>query len=416
MTDFKKLPYTTSMKELFLIDGEFFKGSYYAFDLISTEPLVSIRMDNIRRILDKCKIYGNNFKTRIRVKDYLYGNLYNSLVSLRDTLDDRYEDGIIVIKAKPDYFNSFPLKWKKTEKLTIDFLIKKKDNIFSFYVQGPKSLLLFHKNEVSEKDYARYNNGDIVECQYKEGKWMPLHVRVDKKKPNFKTVAEDNMKAIMNPFDFEKVKEHSSRSKAVFYNLRRFHNYIKRFTLESLSKNKERLLDLASGKGGDFGKYRDIGIKFVSAYEIDKTSIEISKSRIVDILDDKKNSMNIEVNYMDLNNSKPPVPVKKFDVIVCNFAFHYFFNKIEHFISILDENSKKGTNVILTFFDNKRIIEHDNINSKIIKIGEDEIDVYIKDSVLNKPTREHIVDKDKLISLMNKQGFNVVSEKNFSEY
>lgn len=417
LVDFKKIPYFCSLKESFLIDGEFFLGSYYAFDLVSTEENIVNRIEFIKKIFKTCKIYDDKkFGTRLYIKEYLYGILYTSLTSLRDSLDDKYEDGIIVVKAKTDYFNSFPLKWKKLEKLTIDFLIKKREGIFSFYVQdkGDK-VSLFAKNKVPEKDYFKYKSNDIVECYYKEGKWLPLHVRVDKKKPNFITVAEDNFKAIKNPFDFEKIKEYSFRSKAVFYHLRRFHNFIKRITLEKYAKNKEALLDLASGKGGDFGKYAVIGVKYVEAYEIDSESIKLSKSRIASIYDDKKNSILIEVNQKDLNKSEVDSKYK-FDVIVCQFAFHYFFNNLEHFIEILLKNSKKGTKVILTFFDSSKIIEHDNSNSKIIKVSENEIDVYIKDSVLNKPTREHIVDKQKVIEDMKVKGFKLISEKNFSEF
>lgn len=414
MIDFKKIPYTSSVKEDVLIDGEYFKGNFYAFDLISTQGGISNRIESIRTIFQRCRVYDEKkFFTKLQIKDYVYGNLYNSLSSLRSNLNDKYEDGLIVIKANTDYFNSFPLKWKKTERLTIDFLIKKAEGMFFFYVQDKNSLHLFAKNEVQE--YSKYKDGDIVECWYNEGKWLPLHPRPDKKKPNYITVANDNMKAILSPFDFEKVKYYSSRSKAVFYNLRRFHNFIKRVTLEKYGKNKKNLLDLASGKGGDFGKYRDIGIKYVEAYEIDEESIIISKTRLLGITEDKKNSIKIEVNKKDLNESSVKSEVT-FDIVVCNFAFHYFYNKLDHFVQNVKSNTKKGSLVVLTFFDNEKIIEHDNSNSKIIKIGEDQIDVYIKDSVLNKPTREHIVNKKILIEKLKEKGLVVISEKNFSEF
>lgn len=413
--DFKKLPYKCSMKEPFLIDGEFFLGKYYAFDLISTQENLTARLDYIQKIFEKCTIYDEQkFKTRLVVKEYLYGNLYNSMYSLKDSLNDKYEDGIIVVKAKTDYFNSYPLKWKKIEKLTIDFLIKKKEGMFLFYVQDKDKLTLFSKNKVSEKDYEKYKANDIVECYFKDGNWTPILHRVDKKKPNFITVAEDNKKAIENPFDFEKIKHYSSRSKAIFYNLRRFHNFIKRLTLEKYAKNKDNLLDLASGKGGDFGKYRDIGVKYVETYEIDEKSIEISKSRVASIVGDRKNSIDIQINQKDLNTGVVDTG-KKFDVIVCNFAFHYFYNNLDNIMKTFSTNSKKNTHIILTFFDGDKIIEHDNSNSKIIKKG-DTIDVYIKDSVLNKPTTEHIVDKSKVIQAMNDTGYELVSDKNFSEF
>lgn len=415
MVDFKKIPYTCPIKEPFLIDGEFFSGHYHAFDLVSTEPNITDRLKYIENIFSKCSVYDKNSRTKLYIKEYFYGNLYNSLVSLKESLDDKYEDGIIVVKVKPDYFDSFPLKWKKLEKLTIDFLIKKKEGLFLFYVQDVNKITLFSKNKVSEENYNKYKTNDIVECFYKDGDWVPLHIRADKKKPNFIKVAEDNMKAIQNPFDFEKIKYYSSRTKAVFYHLRRFHNYIKRSTLEKYAKNKTNLLDLASGKGGDFGKYRDAGVKYVEAYEIDQKSIDIAKSRINDISEDKKNSIDIQIYQKDLNKDAPKT-TKKFDVIVCNFAFHYFYENLDHFIKILVDNSKKNTKVILTFFDGDKIQEYDNSNFKIEKKGKNKIEVYVKDSVLHKPTEEFIVDKNIVIQKMKENNLELISDKNFSEF
>jgi hypothetical protein len=104
---------------------------------------------------------------------------------------------------------------------------------------------------------------------------------------------------------------------------------------------------------------------------------------------------------------------KKFDLVMCNFALHYF--NLSLFINTILQNAKKNAYVILTFFDGDKIVEHDNVNSKIIRRG-NVIDVYIKDSVLNKPTTENILNLQEVIKAFNDHGFQLEKKTNFSEY
>lgn len=415
MKDFKKIPYFYNSNKSFLIDGEYFGGSFYAFDLISNQPRIVDRIETIKGIYNLMTPHHENVGTKIFIKDYIYGDLFNSMTALIKVLDDKYEDGIIVIKDQPDYFKSTPLKWKKVEKITIDFTIKKKNGIFTFYAQGITKLQQFAKNQVDEPAYSKYKDGDIVECYWND-KWIPLLIRSDKLKPNFINVANDNWESIKNPFNIEDLTLFTSRNTSALINMRRFHNFIKRNLLcrAKNSTNGHSVLDLASGKGGDFGKYRDMGLSYVEGYDIDQESVEESKIRSVDIAKDAKNSIEFKLTQLDLNAGVLNTS-RTFDIITCNFAFHYFYNNLGTIIQTLQNNSKIGTKLVMTLFDGKKVKEQNNGSFKLEIIDGGKVKVYIKDSVLEEPAVEYIVDLENLISILSTAGFSLDENTSFKD-
>ena len=50
--------------------------------------------------------------------------------------------------------------------------------------------------------------------------------------------------------------------------VKRFHNKVKRGLLQTFAGGKERLLDLACGRGGDLLKWIDCKLKYVRGYDI----------------------------------------------------------------------------------------------------------------------------------------------------
>ena len=72
----------------------------------------------------------------------------------------------------------------------------------------------------------------------------------------------------------------SERAKSYFYNMRRFHNNVKRQLYDKYTKNIDKLLDLACGKGGDLDKWVSNNIKTVIGYDIDEKSIIEAQRRV----------------------------------------------------------------------------------------------------------------------------------------
>lgn len=225
----------------------------------------------------------------------------------------------------------------------------------------------------------------------------------------------------------------SERFKSYFYNMRRFHNNIKRQLYDKYTKNIDKLLDLACGKGGDLDKWVSNNIKKVVGYDIDEKSIIEAQRRVREY----RNPINTQVEVFVKDLSRNVISGNKdCDVVTSMFAFHYFFETEETFNTIMksiDNNLKEGGYFIGALFDGDSI-------RKILKNGEyvlkdnnelkfsinayeklndnafsNKISVYLKDTVLDVPMDEYIVDFDKFVDLMKNRGYDLVESKMFSE-
>lgn len=132
--------------------------------------------------------------------------------------------------------------------------------------------------------------------------------------------------------------------------------------------------------------------------------------------------------------------LKKFDLISSQFSLHYYFESEETFngfISNLVDNCKKGGYFIGTCYDGKRIMKllnndisieyKDDLNNLVYKITKNyeteniddnmfgnKIDVYM-DSIGDEYT-EYLVNFDKFIEIMEKNGFELQKPKMSNQY
>lgn len=131
-------------------------------------------------------------------------------------------------------------------------------------------------------------------------------------------------------------------------------------------------MDLASGKGQDLFRYAECEIKNVLFVEIDKTALMELISRKKDFAKQhNKQTLSITVQNLDLNanyqtnieqitKSNINIPRFGFDLIMCNFAFHYFvssqasFNNVMKFIT---HYLKPSGYFVFTTFDGKKVFE-----------------------------------------------------------
>jgi SAM-dependent methyltransferase len=226
------------------------------------------------------------------------------------------------------------------------------------------------------------------------------------------------------------------RAKSFFYNMRRYHNAVKRDLYNKYTLNINKLLDLACGKGGDLDKWISNNIKNVIGYDIDEKSIMEAKRRINKREDEDVTKVDVYVKDL----SKDIIEGNKdCDVITSMFAFHYFFKSLDTFNVIMksiDNNLKIGGYFIGTIFDGESVIKVLKNGDYILKdaktqdikfmikgYGESKendlfgnrINVYLKDTVLDKPMDEYIVDFDKFVDIMKKRGYELIETKMFNE-
>lgn len=134
----------------------------------------------------------------------------------------------------------------------------------------------------------------------------------------------------------------TERKQSSIINLRTFHNWTKKELLNQTCEiikaetdDNITLLDLSCGKGGDMFKWYKNNIMEVVGFDIDEDSIKEAKTRYQQMVNDlTKNRQRIPkytFYVMDLSdkNNLPAIAkiltTKKFSIVSCQFAIHYFF-------------------------------------------------------------------------------------------
>jgi mRNA (guanine-N7-)-methyltransferase len=226
------------------------------------------------------------------------------------------------------------------------------------------------------------------------------------------------------------------RSQSYFYELRRYHNLIKRTLYDTYTKNSDNLLEIGNGKSGDLNKWISNRIKNVVGYDIDTASIQEGKRRVKAT---KGYVPKVELYVLDLSrnviNSTLP-----FNVVSAMFCFHYFFESEQTFNTIISSiklNIKPGGIFLGTIFDGKSLLNLNVTVSDTIELCDlnqvrfklqfytksttkqvfgNKISVFIKDTVLDEPMDEYIVDFDSFVELMKSNGFELIDSKMFETF
>lgn len=449
---FTNLVQKTQFKSVSILDCEYFKGKYHVFDIIVyegndvREQKFNIRMQLIDALIKKISL------EKIIKKEYITdGDLYENSVKCYKKYFTKKNENLDGFIYTPTDNNSAPLKWKPEYYNTIDFKIKKIDTCkWELLCYDKEHELAFHTPDysgihittVTQEEDNRYHDGCVAEFLYdkEHEKFVPIKIRHDKLKGNYITIAQDNFKSIMSPFNFEDLKPQTkNKIDKTLFNGRRFNNYVKRRLLMNNSKNVYTLLDLACGKGGDMHKWVDSNITFVKGYDLDTDSIKEANNRYNNSIKEDNTTKNYKFtfeyadlsyeivqpnleNFIKENNSSYNCN-GKFDLATCFFAIHYFFKddrSLNTFISNLTENLKTGGTFMMTTFDEKTLSSYDyNIDTPLLKISKKKdfpretpydraIDVWIKDTVLDVPREEYIVNFDFLVKKMEQNGFKLI--------
>lgn len=247
------------------------------------------------------------------------------------------------------------------------------------------------------------------------------------------------------------------RQSSSIYKLRIFHNWVKRElisqTCNYLRENYDvdiALLDLSCGRGGDLMKYYNNNILDVVGFDIDENSIIEAKKRYHEMINQlkRKNVKNLpkyEFNVIDLSQPsnlpkiKNILNNKKFDIVSCQFAIHYFFkNKesLENLIKIVHYYLNKngffiGTtingNIVKELFTDNSIITSDifKLENKTVVTNDPYGNKYLvylgKESdkghyFVNKPSEEYLVDIDELKKVCSKYNLMFVGTIEFERW
>jgi hypothetical protein len=279
----------------------------------------------------------------------------------------------------------------------------------------------------------------IVEFIYDDSKpkwfkWIPLRVRFDKVTSNSQYVVDSTWGLIMNPVTLDMITKGSEiKSKDQYFSdigvekgylvepMKNYHRAIKELLLRQIkdrlrkpgTKTPIDMLDLACGQGGDLHTWHSNEINVVVGVEYDYLNLfnpergakarmdahrneNISHGRraypsdLYLIWGDASKSLNDGSAGLDngnalllkeILNSRGPA---SFDIVSCQFAFHYFTGSLETFKMSLynaSYNLKMGGYFVGTTLDGKKV--HQKLDQK------SEIEGKIGDDVLWKLTRQY---------------------------
>lgn len=457
---------------IYILDTELYNDHYYIFDVMVYNDEVifdkpfSERLTYFDKVIKEFASY-KIFTTKPFIK--LTDKYQQQLVAFKKEKKPYNVDGIVLTPEFGEYDTMRVYKYKPTEHLTVDFLIKKcPDKLLGIkpYLptkENPNLYLLFcgisknayirlgmrliridemfpgldYKNlpdyfpvqfQPSDKTYAYIFwsdktdlDGEVGEFSCIGDKNTPCHwhlhrLREDRKVEvargnyfgnNYK-VAELVWMSYKTPLIIEDIpayEDDSSETKSkdkpdksvaspagnyfqehdnqLQKASRSFNSFVKA-TILSQFRGTEWVMDIASGKGQDLFRYGSVGTKNLICLEIDQLALLELVSRKHDFSAVKeRGAMSIQIHQLDVNNdykanierlSEINIPNHGVDLIVCNFAFHYFLaNKknLSNVIKFINNYLKPGGRFIFTAFDGKEIIQllNENSGNWTIKVG-----------------------------------------------
>lgn len=229
-------------------------------------------------------------------------------------------------------------------------------------------------------------------------------------------------------------------------NLRIYHNKIKDFMIKyavsNIKSSNVSLLDIAVGRGGDIMKWTNSGIKYVVGIDNHKDSIKEAINRLVSL---RKNKKNLKLPFCKFNNLSAidsNVLQKlndiddnnKYDLVSCQFAFHYFTQNDTTYdivLNLISKKLKKNGLFIGTATDGdliEGILKNGNYYSELFQLEYVNNSTYTfniseYDSLktenyfkLQGASNEFFLKKQELINKCKKYSLELIDIKNFSEY
>lgn len=354
-----------STKKPYETDGFIFTpadGKYNDMNVYKYKPLDKLSVDFL---IKKCpqKLLGiNPYMPGGRTLYLLFcGISKNVFNKLNMELIDRYTD-IFPHLNKYHLPNYFPIQFQPSN-----------DKYAYLYWSDDDNL----DNNIGEFSIPNYAD------PHTEYKWELLRLRDDRKIEvergnyfgnNYK-IAELTWMSYQNPLIIEELtkielKSYFQKHESKLHDASRSYNSYVKTSIFNQYKNTESILDLASGKGQDLFRYARIGTKQIMFLEKDLTALsELIKRKHDYSIRRENGQMEIFAHQMDLNATyvdnikildaaSLDIPNNGFDLIMCNFAFHYLIPNKKALVNIgkfINNYLKPGGRFIFTAFDGQSV-------------------------------------------------------------
>lgn len=264
---------------------------------------------------------------------------------------------------------------------------------------------------------------------------------------NYFKVAESIWFSIMNPLTFENLLEENKGYFAednnnLYKEQRNYNSFVKTILLNTVveeikkAENNLFVIDLASGKGQDMAKLSNMKINHTLFVDNDKNAISELMKRKHGLR--TEHNMKISIAHADLSldykntlksitNSLDEEPKEKADMVIMNFAIHYFTetqDSIINLINLINSVLKKGGRFVFTCFDGESInklcgddgwdvVENDILKYSIRKVNKDKVKLILPFSK-GEYYEEYLVNLNKLNKIFEDNGFSKEIQNSFS--
>jgi len=138
------------------------------------------------------------------------------------------------------------------------------------------------------------------------------------------------------------VQTKQERAQGPLYELKKYHNSVKRVMITTYARSAPRLLDLACGRGGDLHKWQSARIGFVRGLDLSPEEIAEARRRSSDArVACKFTSIDTLTSEVWIDDTG----VFLYDCVSCFFALHYFCGDeraLHMLLTTVDMNLKPG--------------------------------------------------------------------------
>lgn len=470
-----------------VLDGELVGNTYYAFDCLVFRGAdvrksgLADRLAYIDKVVEKLErpkpaplMYAASAKASAKprganasrrntggIKIAKKAFHFNTFPDARKIWDSRkalpYElDGLIFNPVSAPYFNKRIYKWKPYD--TIDLYVRKTqatataerwrlgvagfsrgnqwmhfdfggvDGNGTFIYRLPGSSVAHTatlklpatlRTITVPKGVARRFTDGVVEFKLDNRRLVPMRMRDDKMFANAVHSINDAWVSHTDPISIADL----SKKPEMFCG-RAYHNAIKDLLVSRYMSNKA-VLDIGSGAGGDIKKYERHQARYVVGIDIVDVSYPYDRRRMEFHKVPMKNHDTYSIRQI-LRSSK----VKTFDVVSCQFAFHYFLRSREvfdNFVKNVKGGLKKGGHLVITCLDGSLVRKMGDVDTSAVSVrvgpaGDglfgNAVSVrlrgtrYFKDSDSN----EYLVDIDGVAEKLKTHGFTLVERMPFKSF
>ena len=420
--------------------------------LLNSTPTVEGMSDILRRdnvvLVRKLFFYSGKINVdRSITENDLEFDTTKCLEWMRETYGNDMElsnDGLVYTSADSSYMAKPILKYKFPRTMTIDFMIRDGQLIdegkeprytFQLYVYNETNtnvLFPFGQPTISVYKssplFGSLFNGMIVECSFKDNKFIPERVRRDKVKPNFITVAKDVFYDMVHPMSPElliqklheykvgekpqllvKRAEDASSSRVArpllgnscLTEMRSYHNKEKRRLIDKYYQHKNGL-SIGFGRGGDIFKYNDAKAQLVFGIEPNTDNLNEANKRISEskfttqfdlIHEPAQNSLVISERIQDKIH-------QKVDVVDSFFSLTFFFEseaELDKLCNTIAGNLSQNGYFIGTTMDGQRTFDYLRGKDKVVVPRCLSIEKQYTDTEQNKFGRKILIDLNETI-------------------